>query len=258
MALEYLGVDYRYIEVDPYKKTKELLDVNPRGLVPALKVGEEGKCLGESTVIIEYLVDRYHDRYLLPLGDDAYLRAEHRLAADKINRSLIPAFYRYLQAQEEEKQVEHGKAFVAELEAFTESMKKEDKGAFWDGSDKLGYADIVVAPWIYRADVVLGHFRGLQLDKVMKEGGRFSNWKKATLNHPVFLATTSTEDLYLDSYARYAENRPGTSQVATAINSGRKCQIDVDRVQTAHHNLFPFQVVCPKELLYDTRSSLLG
>lgn len=34
-------------------------------------------------------------------------------------------------------------------------------------------------------------------------------------------ATTSTDELYVDSYARYAENRPNTSQVANAVNSGR-------------------------------------
>lgn len=33
-------------------------------------------------------------------------------------------------------------------------------------------------------------------------------------------ATTSTDDLYLDSYERYAQNRPGTSQLADAINGG--------------------------------------
>ena len=32
--------------------------------------------------------------------------------------------------------------------------------------------------------------------------------------------TTSTDELYLDSYERYAENRPNTSQVRDAINSG--------------------------------------
>jgi hypothetical protein len=34
-------------------------------------------------------------------------------------------------------------------------------------------------------------------------------------------ATTSTDELYHDSYERYAQNRPNTSQVANAINAGR-------------------------------------
>ena len=32
--------------------------------------------------------------------------------------------------------------------------------------------------------------------------------------------TTSDDELYLDSYKRYAENRPNTSKVREAINSG--------------------------------------
>jgi len=33
--------------------------------------------------------------------------------------------------------------------------------------------------------------------------------------------TTSDDQLYLDSYERYAENRPNTSQVQEAVNSGK-------------------------------------
>lgn len=52
IALELLGnVPYRYVEVDPYQKPQELLDVNPKGLVPALRIGDTGKCLGESSVM---------------------------------------------------------------------------------------------------------------------------------------------------------------------------------------------------------------
>jgi len=44
-------------EVDPYNKTKELLDVSPKGLVPALQLNNHNppRALNESTVIMEYL-----------------------------------------------------------------------------------------------------------------------------------------------------------------------------------------------------------
>lgn len=53
ISLEAKKLAYQYIEVDPYKKPKELLDVNPRGLVPGLKHGNWA--LPESTVIMEYV-----------------------------------------------------------------------------------------------------------------------------------------------------------------------------------------------------------
>lgn len=53
MSLEFKGLSYQYIELDPYKKPEALLAINPRGLVPALKHGDWG-CY-ESTVLMEYV-----------------------------------------------------------------------------------------------------------------------------------------------------------------------------------------------------------
>ena len=70
----------------------------------------------------------------------------------------------------------------------------------------------------------------LRLSRVLKPyrgwpdpepGSRWATWVAALENDESIKATTSTDDLYLDSYERYAENRPNTSQVAKAVNSGR-------------------------------------
>ncbi len=53
ISLELKQVPYQYIEVDPYKKPQSLLDVNPRGLIPALRHGK-WSC-HESTVLMEYV-----------------------------------------------------------------------------------------------------------------------------------------------------------------------------------------------------------
>jgi hypothetical protein len=53
VSLEAKGLQYQYIEVDPYKKPQALLDVNPRGLVPGIRHGDWG--CGESTVLMEYV-----------------------------------------------------------------------------------------------------------------------------------------------------------------------------------------------------------
>jgi glutathione S-transferase len=53
IALEAKGLQYQYIEVDPYKKPRSLLEVNPRGLVPAIRHGDWG--CGESNVLMEYV-----------------------------------------------------------------------------------------------------------------------------------------------------------------------------------------------------------
>jgi glutathione S-transferase len=53
IALELKGIPYQYIEVDPYQKPQSLLEVNPRGLVPALRHGDWGSY--ESSVLLEYV-----------------------------------------------------------------------------------------------------------------------------------------------------------------------------------------------------------
>ncbi len=87
ISLEYKGLEYQYVEVDVYRKPKLLLDINPRGLVPALRHGEWG-CY-ESTVLMEYLEDLDAGKSLLP--KDPKLRARSRLWSDHINRHIIPA-----------------------------------------------------------------------------------------------------------------------------------------------------------------------
>ena len=44
---------YQYCETDPYKKSTQLLEANPRGLVPAIREGDWAS--GESSVILEYV-----------------------------------------------------------------------------------------------------------------------------------------------------------------------------------------------------------
>lgn len=53
ISLQFKGIDYQYIEIDPYRKSQSLTAINPRGLVPALVHGQWG-CY-ESTVLMEYV-----------------------------------------------------------------------------------------------------------------------------------------------------------------------------------------------------------
>jgi len=226
VTLEYLQIPYKYYEVDPYQKPQELLNVSPKGLVPALalNVFDPPRALHESTVILDFLEDvaaNSTHRSLFPLSIDPYARALIRLQSDHINRTLVPAFYRYLQAQDPEAQIFGGKEFHAAIQYLVELFERAERevgrtGLWMEGGD-LGWADVMVGPWIFRATNALKHYRGFE----MPQGKKFEAWLARLFEHPAFKKTCSTEELYLDSYERYAFNRPNTSQVANAINSGR-------------------------------------
>ncbi|KLO06663.1 hypothetical protein SCHPADRAFT_837752 [Schizopora paradoxa] len=241
IALEYLQIPYQvspHVSVDPYKKPKELLEVSPKGLVPGLKLNNFNppKALNESTVILEYVEDTdlhaqieaslaNSERSLLPPKKDPYARALVRLQCDHVNRSLVPAFYRFLQAQDQEQSIAAGKDFLESLDGLAGLLLRAERESqdpvalgLWHENGSLNLTDAMAGPWLFRASNVLKHYRGFELP----ENERFNRWLLRLFNHASFKATCSTEELYLDSYERwYAFNRPNTSQVANAINSGR-------------------------------------
>lgn len=212
ISLEHKRLSYQYIEVDPYQKPKSLLDINPRGLVPALRHGPTW-CTHESTVILEYLEDLGTGTPLLPA--DAQTRATQRLWSDHVNRHIVPCFYRVLQAQAEQEQAEHAQELRVQIGKLVEAAHPQ--GPFFMGP-QLSFVDVQVAPWVVRLRRVLGPYRGWP---EAEEGSRWRKWVDALEGERSVCVTTSGDELYLDSYERYAENRPGTSLLADAVNRGR-------------------------------------
>ena len=96
VVLEEKGLDYQYKEINPYKKEKEFLAINPKGLVPALI--HHSRNLNESQVIMEYLEDiTSADKRLYP--EDPYERAVARLWMDHVAKKICPVFFKILLAQ---------------------------------------------------------------------------------------------------------------------------------------------------------------
>ncbi|GAA98942.1 uncharacterized protein L969DRAFT_76785 [Mixia osmundae IAM 14324] len=242
VSLEHSGLPYHLTEVDVYAKPDELMQVSPRGLVPAVRLNEPDgppRGIAESTVILDYFEETAAAAgkpTLLPallnahsINDVLYQRSVARFAADQVNRHFIPAFYRALQAQEPEKQTEGRKALSEAFEKLTsmlakaykdeqDAMTKPDMSAvgLYAPNGTLGYVDVHIVPWVFRCTNVMKHYRDFTLpcDDAAK------SWLDRLLSHKSVLATCSSEKLYLDSYARYAENRPNTSQVANSTNAG--------------------------------------
>ncbi|KAI9661457.1 MAG: hypothetical protein M1831_002979 [Alyxoria varia] len=211
ISLELKGNPYEYIEVDPYRKPQSLLEVNPRGLVPGLRHGEWA--CHESTVLMEYLEDLGQGYSLLP--SDAQTRAHSRLWADHINRHIIPSFYHFLQAQATDVQVKEAETMKEHITKLVDAAHKT--GPFFLG-DSISFVDVQLAPWLLRLSRVLKPYRSWP-DPA--PGSRWASWVEAVEENSSVQATTSEDQLYVDSYERYAENRPNTSQVANAVNAGR-------------------------------------
>lgn len=79
-------------------------------------------------------------------------RALVRLQSDHINRALVPAFYRYIQAQDETAQIEGGKEFISAIEGlaglFERAEREGEESALglWKEDGVLGWADVMAGP----------------------------------------------------------------------------------------------------------------
>ena len=123
----------------------------------------------------------------------------------------MPTFYRVLQEQDEEKQI----AYAQELrDAFTTLIDAADPhGPLFLGPD-LSFVDVQVAPWILRLRRVLKPYRGWPDPE---QGTRWAAWVDALESNEHVKATTSGDELYLDSYERYAREWIGCRPVSVGI-----------------------------------------
>ena len=116
----------------------------------------------------------------------------------QVNRHLVPGFYRVLQEQDQQGQLEKAQELRVSMEQLLEVA--HSRGPFFMGP-QMSLVDIQAAPWILRLRRVLKPYRGWPDPD---QGSRLAAWVDAIETDPHVQATTSTDDLYLDSYERYA------------------------------------------------------
>ncbi|OSX61526.1 hypothetical protein POSPLADRAFT_1170182 [Postia placenta MAD-698-R-SB12] len=209
IVLEEKNIPYQYKEVNPYKKEQHFLDINPKGLVPAIEY--KGRALYESLVICEFLEDAYPSRAPHLLPQDPFDRAYVRLWVDHVSKSIIPAFHRVLQAQEPEKQ----KQFLEEYYVTLRAVADKVKGPYFLG-EHFSLVDVVVAPWVIR-DYILKEHRGYTREGVSP---KWKDYVEQLINRESVRKTQSDLEHYEPIYARYLRDE-AQSEVAKATRSGR-------------------------------------
>lgn len=116
----------------------------------------------------------------------------------QVNRHIVPSFYRVLQEQDQDKQISNAQELQTRLNQLI--TVSNDQGPFFLGHD-LSLVDVEIAPWIIRLSRVLKPYRGWPDPQ---KGTRWAAWVDALEANQHIKATTSTDQLYTDSYERYA------------------------------------------------------
>ena len=232
ITLQEKQIPYQYIEINPYHKEQSFLELNPRGLVPTLRVpvgndGKDAKPLYESTVICEYLDETYSDKSKFgePLfPTDAYERARARIWVDFVGSRVVPSFYRMLQhTPNKPYSVEEARTeLLGHIKTITQEADAE--GPFFLGN-AMSMVDVSIAPWMLRL-FLIDHYKpgGLGIpsggeDKQIWE--RWRKWEKAVEGKKSVQETMSDRQQYIDVYKRYAEDQT-QSGVGKATRGGRE------------------------------------
>ncbi|KAI1094165.1 hypothetical protein F5B19DRAFT_446159 [Rostrohypoxylon terebratum] len=197
IALEAKGMQYQYCETDPFKRPTQLLEANPRGLVPAIREGEWAS--GESSIILEYLEDR--DRTVPLFPTDPRLKANCRLWIDHINAKIVPAFFALARAQEFPKQAECREKLKGEIAALVQAA--DERGPYFLGGD-LCLVDIHFAPFVLRMSRILRELRNWG-DPMPHS--RWQQWADALETNPHVQATTSQKELYTETLEMFLNSR---------------------------------------------------
>ena len=210
MALIHKGIDFDYVEVDPYNKTDWWVKIS-RGaeLVPVLieenQNGDGVTTIVESNRILEYLED-YRPQQAPIFAADVLERAEQKYWLDHIGNHITPYIYRFLKASEAGEQREESRLKLIEgLTALTLAM--DDTGPLFSG-EQVSAVDIALIPFAYRIDVLLKAYRDFELPQDGEVWQRYRTWYQAMLAQPAFQATAFDHENYqqrlIDHYYPYS------------------------------------------------------
>ncbi|CAJ0584287.1 unnamed protein product, partial [Mesorhabditis spiculigera] len=155
IALNLKNIDYEYKTVNLLSKEAledpEFVKANPVKKVPAYI--DQGHAITESLAIIEYLEERYPDRFPL-LPKDLFQRGQARAVALQIAAGIQPIqnmrVLKYLNAEEAGKGAKWANHWLVDGLSDLERLLEKSAGKFAVG-DQLSIADIGIPSILYNA-----------------------------------------------------------------------------------------------------------
>ena len=194
LTLAEKGLEHEYVAIDLRDKPDWYYEVLPTGKVPLLE--HDGHRIWESAIVCEYLEEAFPQKPLLP--SEPGRRAEARIWIEWVSSGLIPPFYKFLMAQDDDAKAKHKETVEKALE------KLENEGfqdSEWIFGDSLSLVDIETYPWFERWPV-LSHYRDF---KVPERFEKIRRWMALMEERDQVKAIAMEASFYIDQYAHYAK-----------------------------------------------------
>lgn len=188
IAVNELKIPYEEVVIDLFRpRDPWYLEINPRGLVPAVKY--QGEIVTESGIIANLLTDAYPS-HLVPESSapgGALRRARIAFFADTFSNKFQNLLYGTLKdAKTEEESVAIEQQAVAAAVKEIEPLLA-DAAPFFGGSDKLTLAEVQTASFALRLLVSLdagGIYSDSFAPALEKQAPNFWKWAKTVSAHP--------------------------------------------------------------------------
>lgn len=152
IALDEKGVPYEArmpVALGTGQPDREFLKSNPRGEVPSLIDGDVA--VFDSTIILEYIEDKWPEPPLLPPAPEA--RARARMIEEVMDTSFEPINWglgeiRWFKRVEGERARALEARASAQARGLYEWLTRQLGGAEWFGGERFGWADLSVVPYL--------------------------------------------------------------------------------------------------------------
>ncbi|KAF2001850.1 glutathione-S-transferas-like protein omega 1 [Amniculicola lignicola CBS 123094] len=155
IVLKELGLPFEEVIIDlDTPREPWYLEVNPRGVVPSLKISSGDvvdEIITESGIVSQFLVDAYPSHLFPAAGSPsgALKRARINFFVDTWFSKVGSHWFKILVAKSSEEKDTLTKEFLGLVGKEIEPLLK-DAGPFFGGSDKFTLAEVLTAPFILR------------------------------------------------------------------------------------------------------------
>jgi glutathione S-transferase len=187
IALKELGLPYEEIVIDlETPREPWYLEVNPRGLVPALSYN--GEIIVESGIVARFLADAHPSHLFPPSGpvDNALYRARVDFFVDAFFSKVFSHVFAGVRAASAEERDEAAVTLVDSLAKEIEPLLEDGKGPFFGGSEKLTLVEVLTGSFLLRLYSWAKPEYGLlsaKIPQLLEKVPKTKRWIEATVQH---------------------------------------------------------------------------
>eukprot|EP01097_Dermamoeba_algensis_P004658 TRINITY_DN3010_c0_g1_i1.p1 TRINITY_DN3010_c0_g1~~TRINITY_DN3010_c0_g1_i1.p1 ORF type:complete len:229 (-),score=20.16 TRINITY_DN3010_c0_g1_i1:336-1022(-) len=199
-AAQEKGLPFEYIDM-PVEDTKPewfKKEVNPRGTIPVLKVGDQ--VVLESSIILEYLEEAYPNIGVSFYPRDPIIRSQVRFFVDTFSQ-FAPTCICLLKNTDPTKKECLQKAVVDKLRPVVALlMLYYNRGPYFLG-EQFSMAEISSIPFLERLSLTMSTWHNFDIFAA-DPTGRLKIWFKASTSREAYQKTTKSPEFYLEMCAK--------------------------------------------------------